>query len=362
QPSPWWSPARHADRRPFLLARNGIAAAVRRWFEDQDFVETAVAALAVSPGAETHLHAFATEAIGPDGARRPYYLHTSPEFACKKLLVAGETRLFSFAHVFRNRERGPLHHPEFTMLEWYRTGEPYEALMDDCAEILALAAAAGGLDELTFRDRSVDPMAVPERLTVAAAFQRFAGIDLLASIDAAGRTHREVLAAAVQASSGRVANDDSWADLFSRVLVQRVEPQLGRGRATLLCEYPVAEAALARPKPGDPRVAERFELYACGVELANAFGELTDPAEQRRRFTADMDLKERVYGERYPLDEDFLAALAQMPEASGIAMGFDRLVMLATGAPTIEHVLWAPVAAGSPGQGLASSGGNGGTR
>ncbi len=154
---------------------------------------------------------------------------------------------------------------------------------------------------------------------------------------------RDALAAAATAAGIRVAGDDSWSDIFSRVLVERVEPRLGLGRATVLCEYPVAEAALARPKPGDARVAERFELYACGVELANGFGELTDPAEQRRRFAAEMALKQRVYGERYPLDEEFLAALALMPPASGIALGFDRLVMLATGAASLEQVLWAPV-------------------
>jgi elongation factor P--(R)-beta-lysine ligase len=350
---PWWRPDIHADRRPFLLGRARVQAALRRWFDARGFVEVDPSILQASPGNEAHLHAFATELKAVDGSPRGrLYLHTSPEFACKKLLAAGETRLFAFAHVFRNRERGPLHHPEFTMLEWYRAGEPYQALMEDCAEILAVAAAAGGLDEFAFQDRAVDPMAPPERLTVAAAFQQFAGIDLSASIDAAGRTDRGALAAAVQATGGRVADDDSWADLFSRMLVERVEPRLGQGRATLLCEYPVAEAALARPKPGDPRFAERFELYACGVELANAFGELTDPAEQRRRFKADMDLKERVYGERYPLDEEFLAALAHMPVASGIALGFDRLVMLATGAPTIEHVLWAPVpVSATPGSG-----------
>ena len=341
---PWWRRDIHADRRPFLLGRSRIQAALRRWFDARGFVEVDPAILQLSPGNEAHLHAFATELEAADGSplgRR--YLHTSPEFACKKLLAAGETRLFAFAHVFRNRERGPLHHPEFTMLEWYRAGEPYAALMEDCHDILGLAAAAGGLDELTFRERSIDPMSPPERLTVAQAFRHFAGIDLLASVDANGRVRRDILAAAVLASGGRVAEDDSWADLFSRMLVERVEPQLGQGRATILCEYPVVEAALARPKPGDPRVAERFELYACGVELANAFGELTDPEEQRRRFVADMDLKERVYGQRYPLDEDFLAALADMPEASGIALGFDRLVMLATGATAIDQVLWAPV-------------------
>ena len=137
--------------------------------------------------------------------------------------------------------------------------------------------------------------------------------------------------------------DDSWADLYSRVMVERVEPALGMGRPTVLCEYPVSEAALARPCVDDPRVAERFELYCCGVELANGFGELTDAVEQRRRFGIEMDEKQRIYGERYPIDEDFLAALAIMPEASGVALGFDRLVMLATGARRIDDVLWTPL-------------------
>ena len=144
----------------------------------------------------------------------------------------------------------------------------------------------------------------------------------------------------------RVAADDTWSDIFSRILVEKIEPELGFGRPTILQEYPVAEAALARVSPRDPRVAERFELYACGVELANGFAELTDPAEQRRRFAAEMDEKARVHGERYPLDEDFLAALAAMPEASGVALGLDRLVMLATGAPRIDLVQWTPVDAG----------------
>ena len=343
-PSPWWRPENHADRRPFLLARNRIKAALRRWFEDRGFVETEAACLQVSPGNEAHLHAFATEALSLNGERTPLYLHTSPEFACKKLLAAGEEKIFEFARVWRNRERGPLHHPEFTLLEWYRAGAPYETLMDDCAAILALAAETAGTRRLSFRGREADPFAEPERITVAEAYERFAGIDLLASVAADGATDRETLARAAGAAGIRVAADDSWADVFSRVMVEKVEPRLGLDRATLLCEYPTAEAALARPCAHDPRVAERFELYACGVELANAFGELTDPAEQRRRFEAEMDEKARVYGERYPLDEDFLAALDRMPDASGAALGFDRLVMLATGARRIEQVLWAPVA------------------
>jgi lysyl-tRNA synthetase class 2 len=326
------------------LARGRIRSAVRGWFEARGFVEVETARLQVSPGNEAHLHAFATEAIGPDGARAPLYLHTSPEFACKTLLAAGETRIFDFGKAWRNRERGPLHHPEFTVLEWYRAGEPYETLMGDCAALLAVAAEAAGSGTLRYREREADPFALPERLTLAEAFERFAGIDLLATVADDGATDRDALAAATTAAGVRVAADDTWSDVFSKVLVEKIEPHLGIGRPTILCEYPAPEAALARPKAGDPRVAERFELYACGVELANAFGELTDASEQRQRFEAEMAEKARVYDERYPIDDDFLAALAVMPEASGAALGFDRLVMLATGARRIEQVLWTPVA------------------
>lgn len=338
QPSPWWEARIHADRRPFLLARGRILAALRRWFEEQGFLEVETSALQVSPGNETHLHAFRTELVDPDGTRRPLYLHTSPEFACKKLLAAGETRIFTFAPVFRNRERGALHHPAFTMLEWYRAGEPYERLMEDCAALLQIAAEAAGTSVLQSGGRLADVFAAPEPVTVAEAFARWAGIDLMATLGG------DALARAARDAGIRVAADDTWADVFSRILLARIEPELGNGRATLLTEYPAQLAALARPKPSDPRVAERFELYACGVELANAFGELTDPDLQRRRLEAEMVEKERIWGERYPIDEDFLAALAHMPPASGAALGFDRLVMLATGAARIEQVIWTPVA------------------
>ncbi|MBB4066394.1 EF-P lysine aminoacylase EpmA [Gellertiella hungarica] len=344
RPSPWWTPDVHRDRRPFLLGRNAIQAAFRGYFARHDFIEVDTATLQVSPGNEAHLHAFGTEAIDHAGGRHPLFLHTSPEFACKKILAAGEPRIACFAHVYRNRERGPLHHPEFTMLEWYRAGETYHVLMEDCAALLRLAAETTGTTLFSWRGETCDPFLEPERLSVAEAFQRFAGIDLLATASASGETDRDALARALAAAGIRHAADDTWADLYSRVLVERIEPKLGFGRPTILYGYPVSEAALARRSAEDPRVAERFELYACGVELANAFGELTDPVEQRRRFEAEMAEKRRVYGEEYPLDEDFLAALSIMPDASGIALGFDRLVMLATGATRIEQVLWAPVA------------------
>ena len=327
-----------------LLARTRITAAIRSWFNAHNFLEVEVAALQISPGNEAHLHAFATEALGLDGSKAPLYLHTSPEFACKSLLAAGERKIFSLGKVWRNRERGPLHHPEFTMLEWYRVEEDYEQLMADCADLMALAAETAGAKAFRFRDQTCDPFAQPQRLTLAEAFDGLAGIDLLASLDQAGATDRDRLADAAETAGIRVAADDTWADVFSRVLVEKIEPFLGLGRPTLLCEYPVPEAALARPCPHDPRVSERFELYACGVELANAFGELTDPIEQRKRLNAEMDEKARIYGERYPVDEDFLSALALMPQASGAALGLDRLVMLAVGAERIDQVLWTPVA------------------
>jgi lysyl-tRNA synthetase class 2 len=340
--SPWWSPSRHADVKPFLQARGAISKAVRGWFDEQGFTEVETAILQVSPGNETHLHAPRTELVGADGTRMTRYLRTSPEFACKKLLAAGEPRIFEFARVFRDRERGPLHLPEFTMLEWYRAGATYDAVMADTIVVIAHAAQATGIGQFSFRGHTADPFAEPELLTVAAAFERFAGIDLLATI-AHGQGDRAGLAAAAK-ERVRITDDDTWSDIFSKVLVEHIEPNLGQGRLTVLFEYPVPEAALARAKVSDPRVAERFEIYACGIELANGFGELTDAAEQRRRFTESMDEKQRRYGERYPLDDDFLDAVAQMPAASGVALGFDRLVMLASGALKIDQVVWTPPA------------------
>ena len=339
---PWWQPEVHADRRPFLEARRRVLVALRAFLERSGFVEVETAILQRSPGNETHLHAFTTELIAPDGTADRRYLHASPEFACKKLLAAGERRIFEFARVFRNCERGAVHHPEFTMLEWYRTDEPYEAVMADCAEFLRLAAAATGIATFAFRGRRADPRAAPERLTVVEAFLRHAGIDLLATLDV--RTQdRDGFARQARAAGIRVAEDDTWSDIFSRVLVERIEPELGNGRATLLTEYPRAEAALARPCTADERLAERFELFICGVELANGFGEQTDPVEQRLRLTQEMDRKERLYGERYPIDEDFIAALGHMPPAAGCALGFDRLVMLAAGASRVDQVIWTPL-------------------
>jgi lysyl-tRNA synthetase class 2 len=338
---PWWNAQTHADRRPLLMLRGRIKARLAGFFRDQGFIEVECGILQASPGNEAHLHAFGTEAVLPDGSRKPLYLHTSPEFAAKKLLAAGEEKIFEFARVFRNRERGRLHAPEFTMLEWYRARADYKTVIADALALLQMAAAEAG-KKLTYLDRDCDAQAQAEWLTVADAFRLHAGVELLDTLSPQGVGDRDMLATRAKRAGFSIADNDGWSDIFSKVLAARVEPRLGLGQPTVLYDYPRAEAALARPKPGDPRLAERFELYACGVELANGFGELTDANEQRTRFIAEMDEKERVHGTRYPLDEDFLAALAQMPPASGVALGFDRLVMLASGAPNIDAVLWTP--------------------
>jgi len=337
--SPWWDKNRHADRRGFLLARAAIKSALRGWFAAENFIEVEPACLQVSPGNEAHLHAFATERIGTDLSRTPLYLHTSPEFAMKKLLAAGEERICAFAPVFRNREGGALHANEFTMLEWYRAHTDYMAMMSDCGAILALAAQTAGTKWVSHRGLTCDPRVAPERVTVAEAFSRFAGIDLEATIG-----DRDALASAAEAAGVRTGADYTWADSFARILTERIEPRLGIGRATILYDYPASEAALAKRAARDPRFAERFELYVCGVEVANGFSELTDAPLQRANLEEEMQLKQARYGERYPLDEDFLSAVAAMPQASGCAMGFDRLVMLASGAARIEQVLWTPQA------------------
>src|SRR5690606_3358376 len=266
------------------------------------------------------------------------HLHTSPEFAMKKLLVAGVPRLFQLARCFRNGERSRLHHPEFTMLEWYRAGASYRELMADCEALLRTAAPL-----YSWEGRTADPAEPWLYLSVAEAFREWAGIDLLATAPDPEKPRLDLLADAARPLGIAPHEGDDWEDLFFRIFLDRIEPRLGIGAPAILYDYPISMAALARPKPGDPRLAERFEVYLCGVEIANAFGELTDAAEQRRRFARDRAAKEARYGFSYPVDEDFLAALEYgMPESAGIALGFDRLVMLAAGASRIDDVLWAP--------------------
>jgi lysyl-tRNA synthetase class 2 len=341
----WWRPDRLASRRARLERRGRIIKEVRSFFAGRGFVEVDTPALQVSPGLEPHLQAFATELHDPhDGRTAARFLHTSPEFAMKKLLVAGMPRIWQLAHVFRDGERSATHHPEFSMLEWYRAGASYRDLMEDCAALTRVCQQAAGAEALMWRGRIADARREWRRISVAKAFREYCGIDLLATAPDPLKPDRDQLAAAASSVGIAPHPGDDWETLFFRLFLERIEPFLGLGVPTILYDYPVSMAALSRRSPNDPRLAERFEVYVCGLELANAFGELTDPAEQRARFIADQAHRQALYGQAYPIDEDFLAALDHgLPSCAGIALGFDRLVMLATGADHIEEVLWAPV-------------------
>ena len=309
-----------------------LTRSVRGFFQNHGYLEVETPYAVPAPGEEVHLRAFATTRDYPDGATECLWLHTSPEFAMKRLLVAGAGPIFQFSRVWRNGEASALHAPEFTMLEWYRPGAGMDGLIDETIDLLRSALPA------VVRCRGItSDLSRFDRLTVAEAFARYAGIDLLAiGEDAAG------LAAAAGA---RLREGETWEDLFFRLLLERIEPNLGRQHPTFLTHWPAAQAALARRDPADPRVAERFELFVCGVELANAFVELIDPVEQRARFVAERARRHAIYGLDWPLDEDFLDALEfGMPASAGIAMGFDRLAMIASGADRIGQVLWLPPA------------------
>jgi lysyl-tRNA synthetase class 2 len=341
----WWRPDRFALRRAMLDKRGRILAAVRSFFADRGFIEVDTPALQVSPGLEPHLRAFGTELHEPQQGRAALrYLHTSPEFAMKKLLVAGMPRIWQLAHVFRDGERSATHHPEFSMLEWYRSGASYRDLMEECAALVGACQQAAGARVLTWRGHTADATREWQRISVAEAFQKYCGLDLLATAPDPLHPDTDRLAAAASGIGISPHPGDDWETLFFRIFLDRIEPHLGRGVPTILYDYPLSMAALARRHPDDPRLAERFEVYICGLELANAFGELTHAAEQRARFLADQARKRQLYGQTYPIDEDFLDALEYgLPVCAGIALGFDRLVMLATGAEDIEEVLWAPV-------------------
>lgn len=355
--SPWWHKERHTDRRPLLLTRNRIKDAFRQWFLDQDFIEVEPGALQASPGNETHLRAFTTELVSPADTRHAIYLHTSPEFACKKLLAAGETRIFAFSQVFRNAETGPLHTPEFTMLEWYRAGnvgdEQYTHVQNDCTELVALAATSAENAIWHWKNRSCDAHQDSLLKTVPEALAELFAIDLKGTFDAGGEPDRGALAEAARRAEISVADNDAWGDVFSKLMaslearygeIASLTTPDGLERSMVLDLYPASMSPLARLAERNPGLARRFEFFLCGIELANGFAESNDPVMVRAGLIKQMNEKERIYGERYPLDQDFLAALPQMPPASaGCAMGFDRLVMLATGATRIDQVQWTPL-------------------
>ena len=329
-PNPEWHHESLVARLPFLRRRALLTAATRAFFASRCYTEVETPYAVTAPGEEVHLRAFRTEREHTDGRSEPLWLHASLEFAMKKLLVAGTGPIFQFARVWRNGEGSDLHSAEFTMLEWYRPGADMDSLIEEVAAYLRAVLPP----VVTCRGVTTD-LADAERLTVADAFARYARADVLATADDA-----PALAAA---AGTRLRDSETWEDLFFRLLLERIEPRIGRAHPTFLTHWPAAQAALARRDPADPRVAERFELFVCGIELANAFVELTDAAEQRARFEADRARRHALSGPDWPLDEDFLAALAHgMPASAGIALGFDRLAMIASGASRIDQVLWLP--------------------
>ncbi|GBQ90697.1 lysyl-tRNA synthetase [Gluconacetobacter johannae DSM 13595] len=325
-------PDRIAERLALLRRRALVARGVRAFFDARGYLEVETPCAVPTPGEEVHLQVFRTEREHPDGTRQPLFLQTSPEFAMKRIVAATGLPVFQLARVWRNAEGSNLHAPEFTMLEWYRPGADLAALMDE-TEALLRAVLPPALRRAGQDIRIGEPFA---RLTMAEAFARHAGLDLLPTEGDAG--------ALARAAGCALREGESWEDLFFRLLMERVEPAIARDRPTFLTHWPASQAALARRDPSDPRVALRFELYAGGMELANAFEELTDPLEQRRRFVADRARRAELYGDdpdrTWPMDEALLAALDDLPACAGIALGFDRLVMLAAGTLRIGDVLW----------------------
>ncbi len=329
-PNPVWHPESLAARLPFLRRRALLTQATRSCFAARGYTEVETPYAVPAPGEEVHLRAVRAGREHPDGRREALWLHTSPEFAMKRLLVAQAGPIFQLARVWRDGEGSARHAPEFTMLEWYRPGAGMSELMDEVEHLLRSVLPVGVASNGVATD-----LGRFDRLTVAAAFERYVGADVLAT---------EGDAAALAAQAGATLRvGEGWEDLFFRLLLDRIEPRIGRDHPTFLTHWPASQAALARRDPSDPRVAERFELFVCGIELANAFVELTDPIEQRARFMHDRARRHALGGPDWPLDEDFLAALEfGMPPAAGVALGFDRLAMIASGAQRIGQVLWLP--------------------
>ena len=342
----WWKPELYLKNQNNRLARQTVFKTIRAYFEAENFLEVDTPTLQISPGLEVHLRAFKTQFDNPLGDSETFYLHTSPEFTMKKLITAGLPRIFQLCKTYRNEGLSATHQPEFTMLEWYRTGVDYHQIMTDTENIVRSCAKACGTSLLRHGNRTCDPFQPWERLTIAEAFQKYTGIDIMATIPTTPTKEPDpdLLRAEAERIGEHCSNSDRWEDIFFRIMLNHIENKLGDNVPTILCEYPTCLGALARQKPENPLVVERFEAYICGMELCNAFSELTDPIEQRQRFEYDMDMKQKLYGERYPIDSDFMAALTYgMPECAGNAIGVDRLIMLITGADCITDVQWAPV-------------------
>jgi lysyl-tRNA synthetase class 2 len=319
-------------------ARAALCKSLREGLEAHGSLEVETPIAVPFAGQEPHLRPFETRftpdpPIPPGGIdrARKLHLHTSPEYAMKRLLARpGFERCHQFARVFRDGEVSRTHNPEFTLLEFYATPGSADSIMRDLEGLIGKAAR-----DLHYQKKRLDLSPPFERLTCQQAFEQFAGFDPLA-LDA------EALRQAARTVGVRPASDSSWDDTFTQILLDKVEPCLGLTRPTYLTHYPASQAALSRLDAKDPRVAERFELYAGGLELANGFSELSDPGEQRKRLEEEQVLRKSLGREVFPLDEKFLEALPRIGDAGGVAVGLDRLLMLLTFAREIADVLLFP--------------------
>jgi lysyl-tRNA synthetase class 2 len=328
-----------------LQRRHDALGAVRGFFEARDFLEVDPPQLVVAPTTEPHIDPLALAVRGGfEDAPARRYLHTSPELALKRVLAAGVERCYGMAHVFRDGERSATHLPEFMLLEWYRARATLEDLVTDCEELLrALGERFADGTSLERPDGSVVEVGVPfERRTVAELFSEHAGIDLRVALSRMADGDEGALVEAAKTAGLKLRPGADFEDAFFQVMDTRVEPAIGRERPVVVSRWPRRMAVLARACDDDELFAERFELYAGGLELANAFDELTDPVEQRARFEADNRARLALGKESLPVDELFLEDLARMPRASGIALGVDRLLMLVFGAGEIDDVVPLP--------------------
>lgn len=338
----WKQLKKDASLRENLGKRAKILAAVRAFFDARGYVEVETPLVVAKPGMEPYLDPFETFVADPFGHRWDAFLITSPEYAMKKLLAAGFTRIYQLGKCFRNGEAFEgRHNPEFTMLEWYQAGADYVGIMDETeALVKEVAQKTMGRSVFAWKGKEIDLGQSWERLTVKEAMRTYTDIDLDAALE-----DKKILTAAAAKLGHVLPADVSWDDAFFSVFLNAVEPNLGLERPTFLREYPVSMAALSKVSARDPRYAERFELYIGGLELANAYTELTDAAEQRSRLEEEQALRRKLGRAEYGLDQEFLDAVTAMPEAGGISIGIDRLAMLLLGEEDIRRVLAFPAGA-----------------
>lgn len=322
------------------LMREKVVDAIRSYFKGINFHEVETPLLVKHPGTEPYLEVFETELKIQNQEPKQAFLLTSPELSMKKLLSAGFGSIFQICKSFRNEEGlSSFHNPEFTILEWYRVDADYTDIMSDFEQLMLHILKAVGNDgsSLTYQGVQYDLSAPWERISVAEAFAKYAGVDVDTMLS------EPELRRAAEDKGYDISDDNSWEQAYHQIFLNEIEPELGKNGPTIIYDYPASQAALSERKKADPRFAERFEVYLAGLELGNAFTELTDSTEQRSRMEADLAERKSLGKTEFKIDEDFIEALDSMPHSGGIAVGVDRLVMLFADTPSLKDVLLFPV-------------------